>query len=127
MTAAPASSAMRIAGADARIRVSSATSEPFRGTFMSQRIKTRLPDSWPALANALSVWTPAIVLARLHHSGCGIEHTAGEAPLVVIPCRHFDQRTVDASQCGIVGGRYCGVVEVTGNQGVFIESQHAFE
>src|SRR3546814_10671853 len=44
-------SAMRMAGTDARIRVSSVIAPSFNGTFKSERMKTRLPASAPESAN----------------------------------------------------------------------------
>ena len=52
ITAAPASSAMRIAGTEARMRVSSVMLPASScGTLRSERMKTRRPASWPLEAS----------------------------------------------------------------------------
>ncbi|MNR29745.1 hypothetical protein D3C85_1471520 [compost metagenome] len=58
ITAAPASSASRMPGTEARMRVSSVMRPASsNGTFKSARMNTRLPDRAPALASADKVLT----------------------------------------------------------------------
>ena len=64
ITAAPASSARRMPGTEARMRVSSEMRPASsNGTFRSARMNTRLPDRAPALASADRVCTLGICFA----------------------------------------------------------------
>ena len=76
MTAAPASSAMRMAGTLARMRVSSVISRAsFSGAFRSQRMNTRLPLTrpWAQRSEKRSTgmgWIPLKEAVRFENDRC---------------------------------------------------------
>src|SRR5690606_26708562 len=51
----------------------------------------------------------------------------GEAPLVVVPRTHFDQRAGDLGQAGVNRAGSRGVIEVNRNQGLVGEVQDALQ
>src|SRR3954467_1151943 len=112
-------------GSEARMRASLVTLPPSTGTFRSSRIRTRLPArSWSAMRSTFTA-------RALRGPGPGdgrVEHAIGEAPLVVVPRAHLDQRAfADARQGGVVGGRSRVVVVVDGDQLLVGVGQHALQ
>src|SRR5262249_22436076 len=113
ITAAPFSSARRMPGTEAWMRVSSVIRPASScGTLRSARMNTRLPRrSWSA-----SLLNFIVLLCRVQGDG-DVQHAVGKAPLVVVPggdldegaARDLGQRRIDDR-----AGRI--VVEVGGDQ-----------
>src|SRR3989449_11751013 len=89
ITAAFCSSAWRMPGSEARMRVSSVILPLSIGTLRSARMKTRLPRSGTSLMGLKRT-----ALLRVHQRHGGVEHAVGEAPLVVVPGADFHQRAL---------------------------------
>src|SRR6188768_2317495 len=102
-TFAPFSMASLMVGSDARMRASLVTLPSFTGTFRSSRIRTRLPRrSWSAMRRTFMQRS----LRSFRPGDRGVQHAVREAPLVVVPGAHLDQRAfADARHGGVVGGR----------------------
>src|SRR5216117_1942009 len=112
ITAAFWSSAWRMPGNEARMRVSSVILPPSIGTLRSARMKTRLPASGTSLMRLKRT-----ALLRVHQRHGGVEHAVGEAPLVVVPGADFHQRALGhAGQASVENCARRVVVEVRGHQ-----------
>src|SRR5688572_31734857 len=94
ITAAPCLSACWMPGTEARMRVSSVIFPSSIGTFRSQRMKTRLPRR--STSDMRRNFMPLLGSygANLGKYRRDIEHPVGEAPLVVVPRGHLDQRAL---------------------------------
>src|SRR5579883_1240890 len=119
--------------AEAVMRVASLTSPLFIGTLRSTRTSTRLPftSTWSSVRNADTLppgkffW---LASAQLAHRDGGVGHTVGEAPLVVIPRHHADQRAVHNLGLVHVEDRAVRiVVEIHRNVRVVGEAEDALE
>ena len=89
MTVAPRSSAYRIVGSEARMRVSSPIAPFLIGTLKSTRMKTRLP------ARSRSLMTVAQALQPLlDQVAQQVDAAARVAPLVVVPRQDLDEVAV---------------------------------
>src|SRR4051812_21002633 len=122
-TFAPFSSASLMVGSDARMRASLVTLPSSTGTFRSSRIRTRLPRrSWSAMRSTFMT-RPS---GGFRPGDRGVEHAVGEAPLVVVPGAHLDQRAfADARHGRIVGGRRRIMVVVDRDQLLLGVREHA--
>ena len=67
------------------------TTPSLTGTFRSSRIRTRLPARSRSLMRS-SLHARCACLGRPRPGERGVEHAVGEAPLVVVPGAHLDQR-----------------------------------
>src|SRR5467141_1621921 len=112
ITAAFWSSAWRMPGNEARMRVSSVI-RPFSiGTLRSARMKTRLPRRSRSVMRLKRT-----ARLRVHQRHGGVEHAVGEAPLVVVPGADFHQRALGyPGQASVENGARRMVVEVRGHQ-----------
>src|SRR5438309_7912646 len=113
MTAAPRSSASLMPGTEARMRVSSVM-RPFSiGTLRSARMKTRLPRRSTSTMRLNFITSLGERDPDFGEGHRDIQHAVGEAPLVVVPRGHLDQRAIrHARQRGIEDGAGRVVVEV---------------
>src|SRR5256885_14728136 len=99
ITAAFCSSAWRMPGSEARMRVSSVILPFSIGTLRSARMKTRLPRRSRSVMRLKRT-----ALLRVHQRHGGVEHAVGEAPLVVVPGADFHQRALaHPGQAGEIG------------------------
>src|SRR5258708_30818880 len=94
MTAAPRSSASLMPGTEARMRVSSVMRPSSSGTLRSARMKTRLPRRSTSDMRLNFIALLGERYADVGKSNRDIQHAVGEAPLVVIPGVHLDERAV---------------------------------
>src|SRR5689334_8791475 len=96
---APRSRSSSMVGNEARIRVSSATSPPSRGTFRSARSRTRLPLTSASLtlvlANEREADASGTDRRRLQHLLGQLDAAVRVAPLVVVPGKDLDELPID--------------------------------
>src|SRR5579859_7842483 len=129
-TCAFALSAAWMVGSAARMRASLVTMPSFTGTFKSSRISTRFParfklDIFLIFIAPCPPEPPRLCFGPRQR---GIEHPVGEAPFVVVPGAHFDQRALDdLGERRIIGRRRRIVIEVHGHEGGIAVGQDALQ
>src|SRR4051794_28218129 len=125
MTAAPLSSACWIPGTEARMRVSSVMRPSSMGTLRSARMNTFLPRRSTSDMRLNFMRLLRERYANFSEDGRDVEHAVREAPLVVVPGGHLDERAVgrDAGEGRVEDRARRVVVEVGGDQllGVVLE------
>src|SRR4051812_24623689 len=108
-TVAPASSAYRTVGSDARSRVSSPIFPSFTGTLKSTRMKTRLPLRSTSLIESFGMGSAGSkgpgLQALFHQHAQQIDAATRIAPLVVVPGENLDEIAVHHLRVGRVDDR----------------------
>src|SRR5271170_2801151 len=96
-TRAPLPESSRIVGQSRSNRVRSVTTPSLAGTFRSARSRISLPraSSWSSVRNRIG---SADLLKAAEERG-GIQHPAGEAPLIVVPADDVGEPFID--DCGL--------------------------
>src|SRR4051812_29149060 len=96
---------MRMAGTEARIRLSSVMRPPSIGTLRSARMKTRLPrrSTSDMRLNFMALLRERYADFRIGHRH--VQHAVGETPLVVVPGVDLDERAVGHLRDGRVEDR----------------------
>src|ERR1700728_2709293 len=111
---------------EARMRASLVTTPSRTGTLRSSRIRTRLLRRSASVMRTTFMQRAASARPRPRQRG--IEHTVGEAPFVVVPGAHLDQRALDhLGERGVEDRGVCVVVEIDGYQRRIVVGEDSLE